>query len=247
MLKFSDENSKTKKLRKVRGLQNYLRNRRKIYSMDLLSGWSCPGARDCMSRVIIENGKRRIKDGKHTQFRCFSASQEVVYPALYDNRKHNFDSLRACKSVKQMVELLESSMPPNLGILRWHVGGGFFNRRYFQAASAVARNHPDKLFYAYLKNLPVLEQEVLADPSQGVYLDNFLLTASRGGKYDHLIEPLNLREAVVVNYECDATMEIDNDDSHAATVGGSFNLLIHGTQPAGTPASLAVTAQRKRG
>ena len=246
MLKFSNENSKTKKLRKIGELQRFLRNRRKIYSLDLLSGWSCPGARDCMAKVVIENGKRRIRDGKHTQFRCFSASQEVLFPKLYDLRKHNLDSLRKCKSVKSMTKLVEESLPTNLGILRWHVGGGFFNRTYFKTAIEVAKNHPDKLFYAYMKNLRVLDGIKMEDPSMGVLLPNFLITASRGGKYDSLIEALNMREAVVILEEGDATMDIDQDDSHAATIGGSFNLLIHGTQPAGSDAAAAVAAQRKR-
>ena len=86
----------------------------------------------------------------------------------------------------------------------------------------------------------------MLDPSNGVLLPNFMITASRGGKYDHLIEPLNMREAVVVNYDSEATMDIDHDDSHAATMGGSFNLLIHNTQPAGSIAAAAVAQQRKR-
>ena len=246
MLKFSNENAKTKKLRKVAELSQYLANRRKIYSLDLLAGWSCPGAKDCLSKVVVIDDKRRIQDGPDCQFRCYAASGEVRLPATYDLHKHNFDLLRACRSTKQMVELLESSMPPNLGILRWHSSGGIFNRRYFKAMTAVAKNHPDRWFYAYLKNLPVLEGVEMIDPSMGVYLDNFMLTASRGGKYDHLIEPLGLRDVVVINYPEEATREIDDDDSHAAQPGGSFNLLIHGSQPAGSAASKAVAAQRKR-
>jgi len=246
MLKFSNENSKTKKLRKIAELQGYLANRRKIYSLDLLSGWSCPGALKCMSKVVISDGKRRIRDGKCTEFRCFSASQEVLFPALYNLRKHNFDILKKMRGVRQCTEMMESSLPPNLGILRYHVGGGFFKQAYFDAAVEVARNHPNRLFYAYIKNLKVLESHKMEDPSNGVLLPNFRITASRGGKYDELIKPLNMREAVVINYDYEATMEIDDDDSHAATMGGSFNLLIHGTQPAGSIASTAVALQRKR-
>ena len=245
MIKFSKENAKTKKLRKVTRLSQYLAKGRKIYSLDLISGHSCPGAKKCLSKVVIIGDKRRIQDGRHCEFRCFAASQEVLYPALYDLRMHNFNVLRKLKSVKQCVKMIESCMPRNLGIMRYHSGGGFFNRYYFGAAVEVAKNHPDKLFYAYMKNLPVLERYKMEDPSNGVFSHNFMLTASRGGKYDHLIEPLNMREAAVVNYEHEATMEIDQDDSHAATMGGSFNLLIHGTQPKGSKGSAAVAYQRK--
>ena len=246
MLKFSGQNAKTKKLREIAELQKYLTNKRKIYSLDLISGWSCPGARECMSRVVIEQGKRRIKDGPNTVFRCFSASQEALFPLVYNARKHNFDTLRKLRSVKQCMRMIVDSMPHNLGILRYHVGGGFFNKYYFKAALEVAKLNPSRLFYAYIKNLPVLEGVKMLDPSNGVLLPNFMITASRGGKYDHLIEPLNMREAVVVNYDNEATMDIDHDDSHAATMGGSFNLLIHNVQPAGSIAAAAVAQQRKR-
>ena len=246
MIKFSKENAKTKKLRKVAELAGYLAGKRKIYSLDLISGHSCPGAHKCLSKVVILDGKRRIQDGKDCEFRCFAASQEVLFPALYDLRMHNFNTLRKLRSVKQCVTMIESSMPANLGIMRYHAGGGFFNRYYFQAAIQVAKNHPDRLFYAYVKNLPLLEGVDWVDSASGVLLPNFLITASRGGRYDRLIEPLNMREAVVIKRVADATMEIDDNDSHAATPGGSFNLLIHGTQPRGTDAAKAVAEQRKK-
>jgi hypothetical protein len=247
MLKFSNENAKTKKLRKIAALSQYLASKRKIYSLDLLAGWSCPGAKDCLSKVVILDGQRKIQDGPDCQFRCYAASGEVRLPDTYALHKHNFDLLKSCRSVKQMVDMLESSMPTDLGILRWHSSGGIFNRNYFNAMTEVARNHPDKWFYAYLKNLPVLQRRKMIDPTNGVYLDNFMLTASRGGRFDHLIEPLGLRDVVVINYPEEATRDIDDDDSHAAQPGGSFNLLIHGTQPAGSVAAKAVAAQRKRG
>lgn len=250
MLKFSPENAKTKKLRKVAELQKYLgkvgRINRKIYSLDLLAGWTCPGAKECLSKVVVIDDKRKIQDGKDCVFRCYAASGEVRLPNVYALHKHNTDLLKSLRSESKMVELIERSMPSDAGILRWHSSGGFFNRTYFDAVATVARNHSNKLFYAYLKNLVVLQDRDMVDPSNGVFMDNFMLTASRGGRYDHLIEPLKMREVVIVNYDYEATMDIDDNDSHAATMGGSFNLLIHGSQPAGSDAAKAVAAQRKR-
>ena len=68
-------------------------------------------------------------------------------------------------------------------------------------------------------------------------IDNFILTASRGGRDDHLINEHNLRESVVVFSEDEAYergLEIDHNDSHAAVPDweyDDFALLIHGTQP----------------
>ena len=66
-----------------------------VYSFDLLSGFSCPSAKDCLSRAIIgDNGRTSILDGPHTQWRCFSASQEAQYPGVFAKRAHNFATLR---------------------------------------------------------------------------------------------------------------------------------------------------------
>ena len=108
---------------------------------------------------------------------------------------------------------------------------------------------PDKQFYAYTKSLRYwIQHKDWADR-----IDNFVLTASRGGRHDHLIEQHNLRESVVVFSEAEAAekgLEIDHDDSHAAVPSWSnndFALLIHGVQPAGTPAAKALSALKGKG
>ena len=113
MLKFSKANAKLDQLHDVDELQYWLQDRRKVYSFDLISGWSCPQAKDCLSKVVQIADKRKIKDGKDCQFRCFSASQEVVFPAVYDNRKANFDGLKFRKSSYDMAHAIADAMPAN--------------------------------------------------------------------------------------------------------------------------------------
>lgn len=247
MLKWSKANAKTHALAQIPSLQEYLRNNRKIYSLDLLSGWTCPMAVDCLSRVHIIDNKPKLIDGKFTKFRCFSASQEVQYPNTYNARKHNFDLLRACKSTEDMLQLMTDSMPKNLGICRIHVGGDFFNRMYFLAWAIFAEMNPDRLFYAYTKSLIYwLRYRSYVDS-----LPNFVLTASYGGRHDNRITDEDLRSAIVVYSEDEAEskgLEIDHDDSHAADPSkqnDSFALLIHGTQPAGSEAADALKTLRK--
>ena len=250
MLKFSEANAKTKLLKSIPALGKYLANRRKVYSLDLLSGWSCPGARDCKAKVHESDGKRTLRDGPHTQFRCFSASQEVLFPKVYANRKFNFGALRKMRGKSQCAELLELSMPDNLGVLRYHVGGGFFKQAYLDAAVEVAKNHPNRLFYAYVKSLHFLANVDMINPRCGMVLPNFLVTASRGGEHDHLIDGLDIRTATVIFAEQKAKtlgLPIDHDDSHAATTGGSFALLLHGVQPAGSEASKALVQLKGKG
>ena len=247
MVKWSDANAKTKALAKVPALIPFLQNKRKIFSVDLLSGHSCPFAMECFSRVDIIGGKKKIVDGKDTKFRCFSASQEVVYPHVYTSRKSNYDIFRACKTTDDMVKLLDDTMPQNLGICRIHVGGDFFNPKYFLAWLYMAQNHPDRLFYAYTKSLPYwVKHRKLVDK-----ISNFVLTASYGGRYDHLIKQERLRYARVLDTMAKLSknkLEIDDDDSHAADPSKkrkNFALLIHNTQPAGSEASEVLQYQRK--
>jgi len=265
MLKFSDANTKLKALYDVPELQEWLKQNptlstygkkgRKVYSLDLLSGWSCPFAKDCLSKVHetgefskAGNPKVVLKDGPETEFRCFSASQEALLPAVYKRRKHNYDSLRGLH-LNDMIHRLNTDLPEDTGILRWHVGGDFFNSDYFFAAINVAMMNPDKLFYAYTKSL----RYWLKYRGYTEQLNNFVLTASRGGRDDSLIESEMLRESVVVFSEAEAAekgLEIDHDDSHAAVPSwrcNDFALLIHGVQPAGSEAGKAVSALKGKG
>lgn len=245
MLKFSPANAKIEALGKVKALLPYLQGNRKVFSFDMLSGVNCPYAKDCHSKAVVDaNGKRSIVDGPHTLFRCFSASQEVLFTNVYNLRKNNADIVLplAAKSVDSASRLLIDSLPKQVGIVRIHVGGDFKTKNYFRAWLDVARQRPDVLFYAYTKSLPFW----VACMDEVNELQNFVLTASRGGTKDNLITKHSLREAVVVFNKSQAKrkkLPIDHDDSHAANPlirDRSFALLIHGVQPAGSKAGKAV-------
>ena len=244
-MKFSKANAKIEALSKVPELAKYLEGKRKVYSFDLLSGYSCPFADKCLSKATMIEGKRKIKDGPNTEFRCFSASQEVQYTNVYNSRKANFDALRGMDHSDEMAAAIQSVMPKNTGIVRIHVAGDFFSMKYFLAWLKVAEQNPDKLFYAYTKSLMYWVKTSHHIPK------NMILTASRGGRLDHMIDLHNLRESVVVFSEQEAENQnliIDHDDSHAARPSlknNSFALLIHGTQPKGTEAATALKILRR--
>ena len=249
MLKFSNANAKTEALKQVPELSEYLKDKRKIYSLDLLSGYSCPYAKACLSKAVVQSdGRRKIKDGKDNKFRCFSASQEVQYTNVFNLRKHNFDLLRYSEN-KDL--LLMDSMPKDAGIVRIHVAGDFFNAEYMWAWWLTASENPDILFYAYTKSLRYWLDVVNEMP----ILDNLILTASYGGSNDYMIDDptFNFRSAKVVFSEAEAEelgLEIDHDDSHAARPSmrdQDFALLIHGTQPKGSEAATALKALKGKG
>lgn len=250
-MKFSKANAKIRQLSKVDSVAKYLTNKRKVYSFDLLSGHTCPYARDCHSKAVeIEGNRRKVVDGKHTDFRCFSASQEAFYTPLYNMRKSNMEILAIAAQpggIDAAANSLISILPPDAGVIRIHVGGDFKTQAYFDAWIKVAKQCPNILFYAYTKSLPFWIKRIGEIPA------NFVLTASRGGMRDDLIVKHNLRETVVVESELQAEklgLEIDHDDSHAADPAKqkqSFALLIHGLQPAGSRWGKAVKALNGNG
>src|SRR5687767_8537166 len=64
MLKFSKANAKITRLKRVKGLKQYLAGNRKVYSFDMRSGHTCPYAKDCRSSAVEQpDGSLRIVDG----------------------------------------------------------------------------------------------------------------------------------------------------------------------------------------
>jgi hypothetical protein len=150
----------------------------------------------------------------------------------------------AARSPLAAADALCDALPVDAGCVRIHVAGDFKLLNYFDAWLELATRRPDVRFYAYTKSLPFWVRRLDVLPA------NFLLTASRGGKADCLIDEHGLREARVVFSEAEANaqgLEIDHDDSHAALLGPSFALLIHGIQPKGSEAGKAVRALRGKG
>jgi hypothetical protein len=238
MAVFSPANAKTERLIHCSDLQQYLTGRRKVYSFDILSGYSCPYAKTCLSRVITKNGARKIADGKYNLIRCFSASQEALYTTLHQRRLKNYRNVKMrSNDPNRIYSWLKYHLPKNAGIIRIHVSGDFFSQNYFDAWLMMAKNHPSVLFYAYTKSLPFWIKRL------GEIPDNFVLTASYGGWRDDLIEKFNLRYCKVFFSEEDAKREgltIDKTDEFAANPklkNVNFGLLLHGTQPKGTDAA----------
>jgi hypothetical protein len=240
LLKFGEPNAKLKKMLK--------KLRLKLKTFTLPAGWSCPAAKDCLSRADRTTGK--VKDGPETEFRCFMASAEARSPSLRALVWHNFDLIKTTMlnawrykkdKVQSVADLIHNSLPKDFDILRVHVGGDYFSRDYLEAWIEVAKRNPEKIFYSYSKSLHFFKQYALPE--------NLVLTASRGGKYDELIDQHGWKEALVVYSEEEAEargLEIDHDDTHAAFGKENFALLIHGTQPKGSIASLALSAINKK-
>lgn len=213
---------------------------KKVWHTSLPSGFTCPFANLCLSKANRKTGK--ITDGQNTEIRCFSASQEALFPTVRNDRWNNFDLLRGL-DFTGMYNLILLSLPEQAEIIRIHVAGDFFNQNHFNAWLAIAEDNPHILFYAYTKSIPFWlkhrENKILPPWSAGP--DNFVLTASYGGRHDNLIELNQLKYSKIVFSKEEARqlgLKIDTTDGYAMKKSsGGFALLLHGVQPAGSQAS----------
>jgi len=213
---------------------------------NLPAGRTCPGAMFCKSFAVVDsNGKRTIKDGKYTEFRCFAASSEVQYDAVYNNRAMNleevvdslFDGIDAL--AWDLHDAIDAQRTRKSAKVRIHESGDFFSEAYLNAWIKCAELLPNLKFYCYSKSLHLFMGKEL--PS------NFYLTASYGGKYDYLIDEgyFPRYSKVVMNDEDAANLglEVDHDDSHCFGEK-PFALLVHGTQPKGSLWGAAIRIRR---
>lgn len=225
MVRYSPANTKLQKLaKKIHG---------KIYSLDLQAGVSCPYAKDCKCTVFQNGSGLRLKDGPHTKFRCYAASIEVRLPNVFKLHRNNYISIKKTHGVKKITSLLEKTFPQDATVVRFHSSGDFFKEEYFIATMRLAENHPNILFYAYTKALPLWVKHRGAIPA------NFKLIASKGGTCDDLIDKYKLQYSQVVlsHYEGKKlNLPINIDDSNCIT-NENFALLIHSPQPKGSVAA----------
>lgn len=212
---------------------------------NLPAGKTCPGAMFCKSFAVVdENGKRKIQDGPHTEFRCFAASAEAQYTQVFENRASNLQMVVDAIKNGIAVDLIHNSIQfhrtRNTKKVRIHESGDFFSGAYLDAWIEVALRNPDLQFYCYSKSLQLFYLLKLPE--------NFYMTASYGGKWDYMIdEGYFPRYSKVVLNDADADalgLEVDHDDSHCFG-DKPFALLVHGNQPAGSTWRKAID-DRKR-
>ena len=232
MLKFSKGNAKL-------GKQTLIFN--------LPAGKTCPGASLCKAFAVKgSDGRTRVEDGSETVFRCFAASSEAQYPATFAARASNLEAIaKALRDggVDGAADLInngiQTNRTKNTKLVRIHESGDFFSGAYLDAWIEVAIRNPDLKFYCYSKSLQLFLNFKL--PA------NFYMTASYGGKWDHLIdEGFFTRYAKVFMNEDEANaagLEVDHDDSHCFG-DKPFALLVHGTQPKGSAWGKAIRQRR---
>lgn len=197
-----------------------------VYTWNLPSGYSCPGALAC--QTFADRATGRITYGearrKMDTFRCYSATGER-YPAVRDVVWANFEVVKK-GSAEEIAQVLAVCLPDGAERVRIHAGGDFFNQAYFDAYFdgwlLFCSSRPDVVFWAFTKSLTYWVARLERIPA------NLTLQASYGGRYDDLIVPHHLKYAKVVRSIDEAFglgLEIDTDDTLAMTGSSPFALL----------------------
>ena len=147
-----------------------------------------------------------------------------------------------------MIRLIKRSFDYYFGddqpkYFRIHESGDFFSQKYFDAWLEYTKTHPDTIFYGFTTSLKFWVNRLNEMPS------NFRLTASKGGKYDELIEKYNLRwSTVVTNVEqaIEKRLKIDiNDKLSSSNSQEPFCILIHGGQKKGSGMSADIKKNKE--
>ena len=196
--------------------------------------------------VMNADNKRSVKRFKDTEFTCYSASLEALYPSLYNLTRHNTSLLNEYikkDDLKALIECLNVSLnkkrSKNINLVRWNQSGDIYTRFELEALKKVASMNKDLIFYFYTKNLTLFGHNHSIP-------NNMKVTASYGGKYDYLIDRGYFKRfSKVVFSENEAkllNLPIDTDDTHAYMDKGAngFALLLHGTQEKNTPSAEAL-------
>lgn len=179
-----------------------------VYEFNLPTGWSCPFALECLVKVDKVSGKM---ENKSDAYRCYAASAER-FPGVRNSRWNNFEAAKR----GEIPEL-----PKQAKHVRIHMSGDFFSQDYFDSWLEYCREHPSVEFWAYTKSLSYWVKRIDRIP------ENLVLTASYGGRSDHLIAEYNLKSATVVSKkEAESDQRpIDYNDDLARTPFVSFLLI----------------------
>jgi hypothetical protein len=178
-----------------------------VYEWNLPTGHTCPFAMECLVKVDRVTGK--FKNSSNA-YRCYASSAER-FPNVRNLRWNNFDYAKGGGI---------PIVPPKAIAVRIHSSGDFFNQQYFDTWLQVCRDNPRVEFWAYTKSVGYWVKRIDEIPS------NLVLTASYGGKQDHLIKEYELKHAIIVPSKSDAVgMPIDTNDDEARKPNINFYLV----------------------
>jgi hypothetical protein len=158
----------------------------------------CPNAGACAKFCYARNGTYlfpKVK-GKHLSnlelVRDDPAWTEAVAEELAHKRfmpRGIIREIPGLNSIEHLSQEVQEWVLSGGQAVRIHDSGDFFSRDYLDGWISLADRFPYILFYAYTKEVAMLEEADLPP--------NFLICYSMGGRQDHLVEKETMRHADV--------------------------------------------------
>jgi hypothetical protein len=115
-----------------------------------------------------------------------------LYPSVKEAQKRR---LRAARSKNFTSKINEELEKHRVGAVRIHDSGDYFNEKYLDKWIEIAKQNPEITFYSYTKSVHFFKEDYYTWKKE--LPDNFVVTLSYGGKYDHLINPVLDKHALV--------------------------------------------------
>ena len=228
------------KVTRVRNSKIFSTNNRKVnncgevyaermVAFDLRAGVTCPAAMLCLSYVERDdNGRARLVDGERAKFRCYAASQEVLYKNTYNLRERN----KKLADSESFVEIINQEIRRlNITAIRIHSSGDFYSGVYLKKWIQIAKMNPDVRFFGYTKMASFIKF-LNAIP-------NMFFVYSNGGVYDgkEILNGIPCNTVVNSAQEgiekgltvtCEKTHM--SSDYEMIVAGKSFCIVVHGAQ-----------------
>lgn len=213
------------KLKALEAQQN-----RKVYSIDLISGLTCPAADICKGHADYTTGSGKLIKNPEAIYSCYAAATESRYSNVYASRTINTEIIKIAVKYNSLTNLLDKVIPNN-AIIRIHSAGDFYNRSYFVQFSDWVESRQDLTVFGYTKVLPYV---IAPKP------DNFYLVYSFGGIFDSKAMEAKVQSSFVItdieekpdhispdNWLVGCSHAHDPNDYNAILSGKSFGLMLH--------------------
>lgn len=157
----------------------------------------CPSAGACAQVCYARNGTY-LFPAVHAAH--MDNLRQAMHPAFVTRMGHELRRRRyRATGIPHLPELSRAHLTPEVArlldtgspLVRIHDSGDFFTEAYLRAWLTIAAVTPHALFYAYTKEVELLERVRRSMPP------NFLVVYSLGGRQDHLIDRDTMRHAEV--------------------------------------------------
>lgn len=157
ILKLIENNKQIKKKNQVFSISNSKLDKNNIASFNLPQGFTCPFAGECLKF-------------------CYASKGNYRFPSVKNKYQKNYKLSLTDDFINIVNDSIESL--PNVDFFRIHSSGDFYNKKYINKWIQIAKDNPEKVFYAYTKSIILFK---------GLQLpNNLLIIQSEGTKKDSI-------------------------------------------------------------